>query len=86
MAASRLGLAYQKLSLQLITHGLEIPQLLLHILMLNNVLIRITRVVYSCKIGKRVFPFLTGFLGFILELLKDETGDPLLISLKLGIA
>ena len=86
MAASSLGLAYQKLSLQLITHSFEIPQLLLHILMLNNVLIRISRVVYSCKVGKRVFPLLTGFLGFILELLKEEAGDPLLISLKLRIA
>ena len=86
MAASRLGLAYQKLSLQLITYGLKITQLLLHILMLNNVLIRISRVVYSCKVGKRVFPLLTGFLGFILELLKEEAGDPLLISLKLRIA
>ena len=81
-----MGLAYQKLSLQLITHSLEIPQLLLHILMFNNVLIRITRVVYSCKVGKRVFSLLTGFFGFILELLKDEAGDALLISLKLRIA
>ena len=85
MAASRLGLAYQKLSLQLITHSLGVPQLLLHILPLNDLLIA-SRVINRCKVRKRILPLLAVFLRFMLELLKDEASNPLLISLKLRIA
>ena len=62
---SRLSLAYQKLSLQLITNGLEIPQLLLHILPLNDLLIA-SWVINRCKIGEWVLPLLAVFLRFML--------------------
>ena len=82
---SRLSLAYQKLSLQLITNGLEVPQLLLHILPINDLLIA-SWVINRCKIGERVFPLLAVLLRFMLKLLKDEACNPLLISLELRIA